>query len=626
MSFSRYFKAISILVALMAGVSMSAVTKGKIRYAVGPKAFHEPKGKGGFIKAENGSPVFKKDNFQTGEASQITVQLPDGSALIINENTETTMLELLNEDGINRTTVDIKNGKVNFDAQKQAKGSEFKFKTGTATAAIRGTKGVVGSTRRGKFIAALSEGKLEVTDDRSGRLYAINGGQTALPVGDSLLIMELSSSGDAAFLTKIDTLLGDSSLTLDSLARSIVDADKKHQEELNQFRSELSCTVEALADTIYTHKIVVKAQCNRDVRVAIFETPVPTNGQAVEIPVDWAQSLIGPKTFPLKCYMDSLSSVNCGSVNTYYAGAKDTVVQEVAHRPLTITTGSPAKICNPASVTVEGFFDTTDAQATLTLRMGSFSTPNLVPLSVGGAFSHTIAISDKQGNWNERQIFAEFKSSSFGTETAVLNLDIDKTCKDVNRIRPEISFDSYDSLRCTMQVSARNLDSDRAIMTVAVDGTSGNETYLDKDTRLSLPLTKGVHGYELKLTDQAENKSTLSKNLGCFPAINGARISISGGTNERLRVPPPPGGIKNSFYKVLRFSVNGLPQNNPVYIKQIVISQSGKRDITLHESDIQSNQIDQQIELVRGKQATVNITVTLKSGQVLNASKTYEVR
>ena len=75
MSFSRYFKLVAIATALMIGYSPAAkkISSGKIRNASGPQALHEPKGKGGYIPAETGSKVTKKDRFKTGDESLIII-------------------------------------------------------------------------------------------------------------------------------------------------------------------------------------------------------------------------------------------------------------------------------------------------------------------------------------------------------------------------------------------------------------------------------------------------------------------------------------------------------------------------------------------------------------------------
>ena len=124
--------------------------------------------------------------------------------------------------------------------------------------------------------------------------------------------------------------------------------------------------------------------------------------------------------------------------------------------------------------------------------------------------------------------------------------------------------------------------------------------------------------------DLAGNKVEISKKLECYPPLNTAGISVSGPNPERLRVPPPPNGFSTTFYKQLSFTVRGLPQNDPDYIKEIKIFLPGNT-ILLRGSDLISNHIEQQVELTRGT-TTINITVKLKSEEVLTAQKTYEVR
>ena len=175
MSFYRYFKLVAVATALMVGVSTAAKnSSGVIRYvAGGPDAQHQKKGKGDWKNAKYKEKVFQNDNFRTGDEAQIIIALADGSSLTINERTEVSMTELMNEDGINRTMVNIKNGKVNFEVQKQANGGSFKFKTGTSTAAIRGTRGFFGMSSKRKPIASLSKGSLDFQDESSNKKVSI---------------------------------------------------------------------------------------------------------------------------------------------------------------------------------------------------------------------------------------------------------------------------------------------------------------------------------------------------------------------------------------------------------------------------------------------------------------------
>ena len=632
MSFSRYFKLVAIATALMIGYSPAAkkISSGKIRNASGPQALHEPKGKGGYIPAETGSKVTKKDRFKTGDESLIIIGLPDGSSLTINERTEAEMAELLNEDGINHNQVNILNGKVNFDVQKQAKGSDFKFKTGTATAAIRGTAGTIGFTSLMKPIASLRNGSLDIHDSSLNTKYNVKGGQTAFSIGKETVVLDLKSSGDAKFLDEIDKYISDPALenSKDVVIKLVQNADSSYQVRKEQLKQNANCTITPLPDTVYTAKQKVKVQCSKGTMVGIHDKPVISNGDIVELDVEWASSLIGAKKIALQCYVDSISYFPCGELTTYYAGAGDKESGDLAnmHKPLTITTNSPAKVCDPASVTVEGTFDTSGTNATLNVIHGNKKSEDLIPYSANGKFSYTIQISDEKGNWNENRVTVEYNSTEFETETAYLDLDINKSCKGVNRIRPTIELQNYDSLSCNIFFTLDNLDQDYNYFTISTDNISGIESVVTKKITASRELEKGRHNYVFKVADLAGNSSQVSKTLGCYKTISDAYIRIDGKPVERLRVPPPPKNYSSKFHKELRFSVK-LPGSNPVYIKSVKVTQNGKHLKTWNENQITDIDFSLPVELTRGEDAEFVITVKLKSDQdELTAKKIYQVR
>lgn len=627
MSFSRYFKLVAIVIAMLVSYSPAAKksASGKIRNATGPLAQHQPKGKGDFIDAQPNAKVREKDNFRTGDESMIIIALPDGSSLTINERTEAQMEQLLNENGINTNTVNIINGKVNFVTQKQNDGSEFKFKSVSATAAIRGTSGLFGRTGSNRLIASLRTGLLEINDTKWKGPILIKGGQTLIDT----LVLDLKSSGIGGFINQIEPLVDNPRLfsDTDKLGRTLRQADSTYQTRLEHFRKSANCTAVPLPDTIYTPNSTLKIKCNKGILVGLQKAPVLSGEETTELDIDWAPNQIGPKKFTLNCYMDSTDYVPCAELTTYYAGPRKIQGPEAdVHRPLTITTSSPLEVCDPASATVEGTFDPRDTNATLRITLGKYTSPNLYHLSANGKFSHTIPVNDQNGNWNATQAKVEYSSAVYGSETATLELKVNKTCSNVNSLKPSVEFDSYDSLRCLLYATIQGIDDDNAIYTFSRDRISGKETYLNRNAHVRLALDRGRHVYDLKVTDQAGHSSQISRTLGCYPVINGAKISVKGKIIERLRVPPPPGNIRNSFYRSLQFSVTGLPDGNPDFIRQIVLSQPGKEKTVLQGSDMTDTRFVHPVELSYGTTTRIDITVTLKSGQILRAYKIYEVR
>lgn len=640
MSFSRYFKIVSILLAVLVGASFAAKNNsGKVRFVNGGPGdvTRQKEGNENWDDLRMNQKVFQGDMIKTLIESQAIIALPDGSTLTIEENSLVSMAEIMSEDGVNRTTAEIKSGKMRFDVQKQGnKESSFKFKTGTATAAIRGTDGVVGLSKSGKFFATLGSGKLDISF--GDRQASIEAGQTAFPKGSDIVVMTLASSGNPEFMSVMEEILDDSTLVADSLEAKIMAKDSEFNTQKESLKDSIQCSFSTIPDTIYEASIVVKAQCSADIEVELGAEKIKSNGGEIQFTPNWAPSTIGEKKFPATCFANKIS-IPCGMLNTYYAGkvvavsdttvidsveaVPDTVVHQ--HTPLTITTASPVTVCDPAAVTIEGSFDPEDPNAQLFVSLGNYTSTNLVPLSAKGQFSHTITINDKKNNWNETKAHVEYKSALYGTEKATIELDIRKSCKNVNTERPELIFTGADSLSCKANFRLNKANDDIVIFTPSVDGSSYSNTYYDKNTSFQYSLTSGLHKYTFEAEDQAGNKSAVSKTLGCYPPSQSYSLSIHNGTYERLHVPPPPSNIRNSFNRLLRFQINGIPQNDPVYIKQITISQEGKPTITLRETDFQSTSFDQQIELVRDKNTKVVITVKMKNGRTLSATKTYKV-
>ena len=118
-----------------------------------------------------GASVYMSDRVRTGTESEVIFGLPDGSVVSIAENAEMVIADLFEKDGVFRTKLDIKKGHVGFDVKKLSEKSSFEFKTGTATAAIRGTKGFIGGEKG--FVGSLKEGKLEITSTKSNPLQVL---------------------------------------------------------------------------------------------------------------------------------------------------------------------------------------------------------------------------------------------------------------------------------------------------------------------------------------------------------------------------------------------------------------------------------------------------------------------
>lgn len=624
MSFSRFFRLIAPLLSILVGVSFATKTA-KIHYAVGD-AFLYRNDEKQVIKSTEPMPGLKKaknvkegDNIQTLLESEVIVALPDGGSFSIQENTLVAITKLSFENGENNFETLVKKGSMKFDVQKQANNkSKFKFKTGSSTAAIRGTDGFVGVSN-GCSIASLATGNLDFTPDENQNATSIVGGQTIVYCQKGLLILELNTSGNSILFNALETILNDTTLTIDSLRKAIHEKDKQLTKRVNELKNRVKCSIAALPDTVYSSSQTIKATCTQGTHIRIYDTPIRSNGSEISLNVNWEASEFGQKKIPLTCSFDrnTKTTYQCGLITTYYAQDPNSSTSKL---PLTITSGIPLEVCDPAMASIEGTFDTTDQNASLTVTLGKYTSPNLIPLSAKGRFSHSIPVSEKNGNWNEKNIYVNYSSSINGNQKKEIPLKVTKSCKTVNQLPPKIFLSTN---KCKAQLAISQIKGDKAIYTLSVDNIDKKESYLEGDSKFSETLTRGVHQYKFTVEDLAGNKDEIRKELECYPPLKTAKIVINGaGESEPSRTPPPPQGINTKIYRPLSFSVKNLPQNDPSYIKQIDISIPGN-NIQLRGTDLQSNQIDQQIEISRGKPTTVKITVTLKSGEILTATKTF---
>lgn len=625
MSFSSRFKIVAIALMLAVPFSYAAKnTSGKVRSVIGDVTTQK-KSEGNWVPLRVGAKVKEKDVIRTLVESQAIVALPDGSTISVEENSLVEFSQLVSEDGVQTAMTDIKSGKVRFDVQKQtSKESSFMFKTGTATAAIRGTDGAIGLSSKGTPIASLRNGKLELTV--FNQKVEIKGGETIITTEKEIMVMELSSSGDLEFLNEIDAMLSDTSMTEDKLKAAIQAKDIEYKAKQTAAKDSLKCFFEPLPDIIYTPTVTIKGTCPAGVGVEISGERIESTGEPLQFTPNWAPSAFGEKKFPVICYSGKVS-FDCAGLTTLYMQQPDTTVSDsgkTAMKPFSVTTASPLIVCETGSAVIDGEFDPADTAATLFVKLGSYTSPNLVPLSAEGKWTHTITINDQKGNWNERYATVEFNGAS-GNVSARIDLAIDKTCSAINLGRPALLFQGSDPIRCEARVYISGIKDDIVILSTERDNIPLKETYFDKNAFSTIKLKQGLHDYTWTARDQAGNKSEIRKKLGCFSS-SGAAIHVRHGNRERLRVPPPPNGVSRKLAKDLRFEVTGI-QRDPNQIKSVSIKRNGV-EIQKYEGElsIDDTKFNERIELEYGKITTFDIEVVLKDGRNLTAKKVYEVR
>lgn len=610
------FKAL-LGIALVSSSCIAAPAAGKVRSALGD-VNRLKENDTDWTALRVGAKVFHSDLVRTGTESEVVLGLPDGSLITIEEESEVALAELIEKNGAYKTTIHIKSGNLTFSAQKQNPNSSFEFKTGTGTAAIRGTEGSIGGGDI--FIAGLRNGALEITTN-SGKSTTIKGGETVFEM-DSLVTMQLESSGDPRFNKRIIQLLKDKKIKKKDLFKKIRHDDSTYSKKLRDAKKGILCTVDALPDTSYSQNVTISGKCPANVEVSLMGQPLAlaSDGSfSSKLVLDAATS--GNKNFKLTCSVKNFS-FPCGEVSTYYAPmAASTEPKE----GFELTTSSPVSICNDGLV-IEGSYLAKDPKSSLVLTIGkSYKSENLIKIADGKnhTFNQKILISDANALWTEATATLNYESDNWN-ESTTLDLKVNKTCKDVNQIAPSIEFVSYDSLRCVANISIGNLDNDVGIFSTNIDNAAAASEVLKKNASKRITLQKGVHEYEFIVEDQAGNKTSVAKSLGCYP-VKKFTVNVDGGSVEKLRVPPPPQDMKDVIQKTLRFHVR-LPENDPAYLYKVTVKQNGKPILQESQSQIQSLDYDVPVELLRNKANKFEIDVVHKSGYKVHSQKVYEVR
>lgn len=526
----------AVAVALFPAMAFSASAVGKVSYVEGQAERIKLK-QLDWSRLRVGAPIYQTDRVRTGEASQMIFRLPDGSSISIAENAEVEMTQLFepNGEGGYETRLDVKKGHINFAVHKlQDKNSKFMFKTGTATASIRGTEGYIGG--EGVFFAGLKTGKLEISPDGSDQVVSIVAGETAIG-SDSLVVLKLSSSGDARFAKKIEALLA-SQKPLTDLIVEVQKADSSFQEEK---KSEAK---------------------------------------------------------------NAASNVFANSFS--------------------VSTVSPVEVCDQGLL-VEGFYRATDGGASLTLKVGSYQSANLVRAADGEShsFSLKVPMTDENGLWNVNKATLTFMGGGV-TSKKVIDVLVNKACSDVNTKTPTVNIVSYDSLRCTANLTVGKMQDDAGELVLEADGSTVSKVSVNKNTQARVKLKKGNFEYKATIRDQAGNESSVSKSMGCYPKKH-FKIDLVGGAKEVLRVPPPPKGYDPNVAQSLQFRIK-IPENTTDVLYKVVVKQNGKPILQETLSQIQNLDYQIPVELERGISNRFDIEVTHKSGFRAKATKVYEVR
>lgn len=314
-------------------VSLHSLLKAKVRYVVGDVNFQRKQTD--WKKLNVGSKIVENDKVRTAVESSTDMIVSDGSMLKIAEKTNVLFTAEMIDGKKKWMLVDISEGRVHFDIQKQVS-REFKFKTGVATVAIRGTAGFVGNVH-GKSVASLKEGKIDVTSN-NGKTNSIVKNQTIL-VDESgkMSVLKLASSGTAALSDVVDSLAS-ADVPAPSLEKNLKTFDDAYAKVQKAFEAKLQFRATPVGDTLFVPAVTLTARVTPGIFVTVWgETDsIGANG-IYQRTFTWDDSTYGTKRFLATCG-DGHVEVPCYMWVTEYAAVP--AVQENANDAAAVTDSS----------------------------------------------------------------------------------------------------------------------------------------------------------------------------------------------------------------------------------------------------------------------------------------------
>ena len=223
------------------GLVLAASDVGKVRQKVGSAARLKVN-KEQWDSLKVGSKIYQSDFIRTGKEATLGIQFTDGSSISIGEFAEVEMSNLFESDGKGafRTRLNILKGFVDFDVKKLIKESTFQFKTGTATASIRGTSGFVGG-EDGAFYASLATGKFDIQQKDDGPVMPVVAGETMFGT-DSLVTLKLASSGKTGFARRVVKIMKETKGDVNKMVQAVKNADAEYQKVVAQNNFTLKTT------------------------------------------------------------------------------------------------------------------------------------------------------------------------------------------------------------------------------------------------------------------------------------------------------------------------------------------------------------------------------------------------
>ena len=665
MPFSYHFKVLAVLLAGL--VSFPLAAAGKIRFAIGDeRKIIDTKGKE--TDAKTGGKVREKDKIRTGIEAQVIVALPDGSIISVEENSLVEFTNLQSSNGVQSAQADVKQGKVRFDAQKQKGKSKLQFKTGTATAAIRGTDGIAGISTKGFSVFGLNSGNMDIKDD-CGASGSINAGELMIVHGGKCNLQKIQTpnAGDGNVVDKVMAAVDEANGEIDNatLQKLLNELNGLVETLKKQKATEAGCKVAPLPDMISTSKVDLKVTCSHAPK-SIFVNGILAgeNAATVEKTVDWEPTFIGEKKFEFTC-IDTLDvaaeaaklkipanlvpqnmkkavlQFACGEAHTYYYNA----AIDSANKAVAQDTSAPAnvleieanteEICTNGSITINGLLPELAIDSLQTISIDIVTGKRTFHIGLPASerqFSQIVPIKDASMNWNAKSIDVTATYPDGMMAKASLPISVNKACKSVNTARPTVTIQpAITNLKCEATYKVGGNEDDFGIVSIYRDHELVAERTVNGNEGGSFKLSKGKYTYKVVVTDQAKNQTSASKALACYDNNATAFVTINGKRGHSKmapkRQPKGPPDFDNVSHETLRIKINKLSRNDLSQVESITVTQDGKVGYLLNLSNtngsIDEHEYTLPVDVEYMAKTTFRVKVKLYNGRILESSVTY---
>lgn len=306
---------LSVVLIIACAILAMASQGGKVRSVLGDVTYQK-QGKSNWAALRVGAKVMDGDMIRTYTESGAQISLPDGSMIAIGENALVEFSRLLFEKDERISEIKIQKGMLRFDAQKQKGKSTFKFKTGTATASIRGTDGTLGMTEGGQPYGALNSG--EMVMENNGQEIPVKANQfVAFRKDKPAVVVEAKNASDPEFVKKLGEVLDDSTVTDEAIQAQAHELDQKIEVRNEDLKSKYRCEIDSLPAVVSVDSIDIGVTCTAGVSVSIGSQKIESKGSKMHFTPSWDVTAFGDKKYLVTCSVNN-ELFECGRIAFTY--------------------------------------------------------------------------------------------------------------------------------------------------------------------------------------------------------------------------------------------------------------------------------------------------------------------